>query len=80
MQATERILAVYPTLREVALAGSTGSKAMKQVALQLLSFAIKAAGESMGLHLIVFSLVCSFPGATRLKTECFLSTVFNRQS
>ncbi|KAG8634764.1 hypothetical protein MANES_17G080400v8 [Manihot esculenta] len=46
VKATERILAVYPTLREVALAGSTGSKAMKQVALQLLSFAIKAAGES----------------------------------
>jgi len=31
----------------VALGGSAGSKAMKQVALQIFSFAIKAAGESM---------------------------------
>ncbi|KAJ9135760.1 hypothetical protein P3X46_032905 [Hevea brasiliensis] len=46
VKATERFKAVYPTLREVALAGSTGSKAMKQVSLQILSFAIKAAGES----------------------------------
>lgn len=50
MQATERFEAVYPTLRAVALAGSTGSKAMKQVSLQILSFAIKAAGESIGLN------------------------------
>ncbi|KAJ9153079.1 hypothetical protein P3X46_026563 [Hevea brasiliensis] len=46
VKATERFEAVYPILREVALAGSTGSKAMKQVSLQILSFAIKAAGES----------------------------------
>ncbi|KAJ9135761.1 hypothetical protein P3X46_032905 [Hevea brasiliensis] len=46
VKATERFKAVYPTLREVALAGSTGSKAMKQVSLQILSFAIKAAGET----------------------------------
>jgi len=30
----------------VALGGSTGSKAMKQVSLQIFNFAIKAAGES----------------------------------
>lgn len=46
VKATERFEAVYPTLREVALAGSTGSKAMKQVSLQILGFAVKAAGES----------------------------------
>ncbi|XP_065855870.1 uncharacterized protein [Euphorbia lathyris] len=46
IKATERFEAIYPTLKEVALAGSTGSKAMKQVALQILSFAAKAAGES----------------------------------
>lgn len=47
VQATERFEAIYPTLKEVALGGSAGSKAMKQVALQIFSFAIKAAGESM---------------------------------
>ncbi|XP_021896369.1 uncharacterized protein LOC110813504, partial [Carica papaya] len=39
--------AIYPTLKEVALAGSPGSKAMKQVSQQIFSFAIKAAGESI---------------------------------
>ncbi|GAB4840420.1 hypothetical protein Ancab_021187 [Ancistrocladus abbreviatus] len=47
LKATERFEAVYPTLKEVALAGSPGSKAMKQVSQQILSFAIKAAGESI---------------------------------
>ncbi|XP_062110149.1 uncharacterized protein LOC133821981 [Humulus lupulus] len=46
VKATERFEAVYPTLKEVALAGSPGSKAMKQVAQQILNFAIIAAGES----------------------------------
>ncbi|XP_050232496.1 uncharacterized protein LOC126681132 [Mercurialis annua] len=46
VKATERFEAIYPTLKEVALAGSTGSKAMKQVSLQILSFGLKAAGES----------------------------------
>ncbi|KAF8389989.1 hypothetical protein HHK36_024509 [Tetracentron sinense] len=44
VKATERFEAVYPTLKEVALAGSPGSKAMKQVSQQILSFAVKAAG------------------------------------
>ncbi|KOM26297.1 hypothetical protein LR48_Vigan252s000900 [Vigna angularis] len=44
--ATERFEAVYATLKEVALGGSTGSKAMKQVSLQIFNFAIKAAGEN----------------------------------
>ncbi|KAL5763224.1 hypothetical protein ACOSP7_019488 [Xanthoceras sorbifolium] len=47
VKATERFEAIYPVLKEVALAGAPGSKAMKQVAQQILSFAIKAAGESM---------------------------------
>ncbi|KAL1308200.1 hypothetical protein HN51_050133 [Arachis hypogaea] len=46
VKATERFAAVYPTLKEVALAGSPGSKATKQLAQQILSFAIKAAGEA----------------------------------
>ncbi|XP_061349361.1 uncharacterized protein LOC133294663 [Gastrolobium bilobum] len=46
VKATERFEAVYPTLKEVALAGSPGSKATKQLAQQMFSFAIKAAGEA----------------------------------
>lgn len=46
VKATERFEAIYPTLKEVALGGSAGSKAMKQVSLQIFSFAIKAAGEN----------------------------------
>ncbi|XP_047170335.1 uncharacterized protein LOC124838703 [Vigna umbellata] len=46
VKATERFEAVYATLKEVALGGSTGSKAMKQVSLQIFNFAIKAAGEN----------------------------------
>ncbi|TKY59793.1 Transmembrane protein 214-A [Spatholobus suberectus] len=45
VKATERFETIYPTLKEVALGGSAGSKAMKQVSLQIFSFAIKAAGE-----------------------------------
>ncbi|KAF5948684.1 hypothetical protein HYC85_014641 [Camellia sinensis] len=43
--ATERFEAVYPALKEVALAGSTGSKAMKQVSQQIMILVLKAAGE-----------------------------------
>lgn len=32
VKATERFETIYPTLKEVAFAGSLGSKAMKQVA------------------------------------------------
>ncbi|KAK7283992.1 hypothetical protein RIF29_13743 [Crotalaria pallida] len=46
VKATERFEAIYPTLKEVALGGSPGSKAMKQVSQQIFSFAIKAAGEN----------------------------------
>ncbi|XP_057441977.1 uncharacterized protein LOC130733736 [Lotus japonicus] len=46
VKATERLAAVYPTLKEVSLAGSPGSKAIKHLAQQILSFAIKAAGEA----------------------------------
>ena len=56
MQATERFEAIYPTLKEVALAGSAGSKAMKQVALQIQNFALKAAGECMGLEFITLNI------------------------
>lgn len=47
VKATERFEAIYPVLKEVALAGASGSKAMKQVAQQILSFSMKAAGESV---------------------------------
>ncbi|KAJ6689564.1 hypothetical protein OIU85_005925 [Salix viminalis] len=46
IKATERFGAIYPFLKEVALAGASGSKAMKQVSQQILSFALKAAGDS----------------------------------
>ncbi|CAI9785458.1 unnamed protein product [Fraxinus pennsylvanica] len=45
VKATERFEAIYPTLKEVALAGSPGSKAMKQVSQQIQTLAVKAAGE-----------------------------------
>ncbi|XP_028758929.1 uncharacterized protein LOC114717872 isoform X2 [Neltuma alba] len=45
VKATERFEAVYPTLKEVALAGSHGSKAMKQASQQIFNFALRAAGE-----------------------------------
>ncbi|KAG6599904.1 uncharacterized protein LOC111447592 [Cucurbita moschata] len=47
VKATERFEAIYPTLKEVALAGAPGSKAMKQVSQQIFIFAAKAAGESV---------------------------------
>jgi hypothetical protein len=43
-------------LKEVALAGSPGSKAMKQVAQQILHTTLKAAGEGSG-KLIINSLL-----------------------
>ncbi|CAL0329772.1 unnamed protein product [Lupinus luteus] len=46
VKATERFEAIYPTLKEVSLGGSSGSKAMKQVSQQIFNFAIKAAGEN----------------------------------
>ncbi|XP_010552700.1 PREDICTED: uncharacterized protein LOC104823001 [Tarenaya hassleriana] len=45
VKATERFEAIYPLLKEVALAGAPGSKAMKQVTQQIFTFALKAAGE-----------------------------------
>ncbi|XP_059645170.1 uncharacterized protein LOC132286800 isoform X2 [Cornus florida] len=47
VETTERFEAVYPTLKEVALAGSPDSKAMKQITPQILQFALKAAGEGI---------------------------------
>ncbi|GJT08824.1 transmembrane protein 214-like protein [Tanacetum coccineum] len=47
VKATERFEAVYPTLKKVALAGSTGSKAMKQVSQQILTISLKASGEGV---------------------------------
>ncbi|KVH97669.1 uncharacterized protein LOC112523192 [Cynara cardunculus var. scolymus] len=47
VKATERFEAVYPTLKKVALAGSPGSKAMKQVSQQLMVISLKASGEGI---------------------------------
>lgn len=47
VKATERFQVVYPTLKEVALAGSSGSKAMKQVTQQILNLVVKPAGEDV---------------------------------
>ncbi|KAK4783506.1 hypothetical protein SAY86_007880 [Trapa natans] len=44
LKATERFEAVYPTLKEVALAGVSGSKTLKQISLQISKFSIIAAG------------------------------------
>lgn len=47
IKATERFEAVYPTLKEVALVASPGSKAMKQITQRILPFAIKAIAEGV---------------------------------
>ncbi|PIN21749.1 hypothetical protein CDL12_05559 [Handroanthus impetiginosus] len=47
VKATERFEAIYLILKDVALAGSPGSKAMKQVSHQILTLAVKAAGEGI---------------------------------
>ncbi|CAN4126827.1 unnamed protein product [Withania somnifera] len=47
IKATERFEAVYPTLKEVALVASPGSKAMKQITQRILPFAIKAVAEGV---------------------------------
>ncbi|KAJ6813249.1 uncharacterized protein M6B38_144770 [Iris pallida] len=46
IKATERFLAIYPTLKELALAGSPGTKTTKQASQQLLPSAVKAMQES----------------------------------
>ncbi|XP_042512801.1 uncharacterized protein LOC122087670 [Macadamia integrifolia] len=47
VKATERFDAIYPSLKELAISGVSGSKAMKQVSQQLLSFVVQAVGESI---------------------------------
>ncbi|KAG6516523.1 transmembrane protein 214-like [Zingiber officinale] len=46
VKATERFEVMYPTLKELALAGSAGSKTTKQASQQLLPFAIQAIQEN----------------------------------
>ncbi|PKA63530.1 hypothetical protein AXF42_Ash005425 [Apostasia shenzhenica] len=46
VKATERFEAVYPFLKELALAGSPGSKATKQAASQTLPFTLRAMQEN----------------------------------
>ncbi|KAL8112272.1 uncharacterized protein LOC141666994 [Apium graveolens] len=47
VKATERFEAIYPILKEVALAGVPGSKGMKLVSQQILTICTKAAGEGI---------------------------------
>ncbi|KAF3445206.1 hypothetical protein FNV43_RR14900 [Rhamnella rubrinervis] len=47
VKATERFEAVYPLLKEIAFAGSPGSKGMKQAAQQIFNFEIKAVKEEI---------------------------------
>lgn len=47
VKATERFEVIYPALKEVALAVSPGSKAMKQLTQQIMPFTIKAVGEGI---------------------------------
>ncbi|KAK9051072.1 hypothetical protein SSX86_027698 [Deinandra increscens subsp. villosa] len=47
VKATERFEAVYPALKKVALAGSPGSKSMKQVYQQIMTLSLKASGEGI---------------------------------
>ncbi|CAL9105337.1 unnamed protein product [Musa textilis] len=46
VKATERFEAIYPTLKELALAGSSGTKTTKQASQQLLPLTIQAIQES----------------------------------
>ncbi|KAK8522639.1 hypothetical protein V6N12_056340 [Hibiscus sabdariffa] len=46
VKATERFEAIYPAVKEVALTGVHGSKAMRQMSLQMFNIVLKAAGES----------------------------------
>ncbi|CAE6020270.1 unnamed protein product [Arabidopsis arenosa] len=45
VKATERFEAIYPSLKEVALAGAPGSEAMKQVIQQIFTLSLKLAKE-----------------------------------
>ncbi|XP_010418190.1 PREDICTED: uncharacterized protein LOC104703813 isoform X2 [Camelina sativa] len=45
VKATERFEAIYPLLKDVALAGIRGSKLMKQVTEQMFTLSLKLAGE-----------------------------------
>ncbi|CAI9779135.1 unnamed protein product [Fraxinus pennsylvanica] len=47
VKATERFESIYPTLKEVSLAGAPGSKAMKQVSQQIQAVAAKSAQEEI---------------------------------
>ncbi|XP_076925755.1 uncharacterized protein LOC143588708 [Bidens hawaiensis] len=47
IKATERFEAVYPTLKKVALAGTPGSKAMKQVYQQIINISLKPSAEGI---------------------------------
>ncbi|XP_031477415.1 uncharacterized protein LOC116248647 [Nymphaea colorata] len=59
IKATERFESVYPFLKELALAGSPGSKAMKQVAMQIFPMSFSAisknnpelSGEAAGIFI-----------------------------
>ncbi|XP_042011257.1 transmembrane protein 214-A-like [Salvia splendens] len=69
VKATERFEAVYPLLKDVALAGSPGSKAMKQVSLQIQSLIVKTAGE--GVPALSEEASSIFIWCLRQNPDCF---------
>ncbi|XP_057962000.1 uncharacterized protein LOC131153601 isoform X2 [Malania oleifera] len=69
VKATERFEAIYPTLKEVLLACSPGSKATKQLSQQLLSFSVKAAGE--GVPELSKEAACIFMWCLTQNPDCY---------
>ncbi|TKY61105.1 G-type lectin S-receptor serine/threonine-protein kinase [Spatholobus suberectus] len=50
LQATKKSEAIYPTLKKVGLGGSARSSVMKQVSLQIFSFATKTTGKTISSY------------------------------
>ncbi|KAG6407764.1 hypothetical protein SASPL_130761 [Salvia splendens] len=69
VKATERFETVYPLLKDVALAGSPGSKAMKQVSLQIQSLIVKTSGE--GVPALSEEASSIFIWCLRQNPDCF---------
>ncbi|KAL2509713.1 hypothetical protein Fot_33360 [Forsythia ovata] len=69
VKATERFESIYPTLKDVALAGARGSKAMKQVSQQIQAVAVKSAGE--GIPELTEEAISIFVWCLTQNTDCY---------
>ncbi|EOA27359.1 hypothetical protein CARUB_v10023473mg, partial [Capsella rubella] len=67
---TERFEAIYPLLKEVALAGEPGSKLMKQATEQIFTFSLKLAGEGISNKWNLESLSFLVPSLFFSKFPC----------